>query len=109
MNLPVDALKERVVRNEKQIDDHREMIHKIDKKVDMVNIGVTNLNDTVTTLNNTIQKNSDEGKARHKKSDIMGYISPLIILSGMAALLTAVESGSLQPLIKFLTALSGGQ
>lgn len=102
-----DAARDRIARLERQHDTQQQMIHTVDKKVDVMAEGVNTLNNTVVKLNTTIEKHAEEGKLRHKKADFWTKLSPVITLAGMASLLMALETGSLKPLLTLIATIGG--
>ena len=105
---PVDeAARDRLDRVETQQDEQQKMLHKVDKKVDVMHSGVITLTETVNKLNTTMETNAAEGRKRHEKSDKRNKWNPVFIIGGISAVLTVIETGSLKPLISFLATLSG--
>ena len=105
---PVDeAARDRLDRVENQQDAQQKMLHTVDKKVDVMMVGVNSLTESVTKLNTTMETNAVEGRKRHEKADKRNKWNPIIIVGGISAVLTALEAGTLKPVIAFLATLSG--
>lgn len=112
---------DRISRLEVKVDGHQtwlvqlqECYHKTDKKIDVNALILNQLTDQIKNLEDTVNRNAKEGRERHEmaeqrqaKHEKWNKMNPAIILGGMTAILTVIETGSLKPLITFLAKLAG--